>query len=481
METGRLGELLSAVGDELDQFNRFEHPDAHHRRTEWTALTQDGLPEQGHGIDAVTKELLDVVVPGGARISEPTFWGYITTGPTTAPILAATAATLAGPQRYMGTAFNHLEERSLDWLRDLCGLPDDLRGVYSSGGSVANLVALGAARQWAFERRGVDVSASGVDAPAAVYASDQVHHTVQRACGVLGIGRGAVRVVPSDDRQRMQPHALRERLDDDARAGLVPVAIVGTAGTTNTGAIDPLRELADIAHERDVWFHVDGAYGLPGRLDERVAPAYDGVDAADSVIVDPHKWLAAPVGVAATYVRDRSLLVRAFRQEPSDYLEGSMPDQDDVAENSMDVIGVPYWDMALELSAPARGAQVWAILREQGREGVRARVRRDNDFARYVTQFAKGDHRLQALTEPTLSIACIRYIGSADDRDNATIDTLNRRLLRQLIRTTPYAPSATMVAGRYAIRPCFINPRTTQEHVDGFLQALLHLGDRLTA
>ncbi len=209
METEHYGDRLKAVGDRLDAFARFEHPDAVRARTSWETLTDLPLPDEGVGIDAVTRELLDVVVPGGGPISSPTFWGFVTTGPTTAPVLAATAAMVASPQRYSITAFNRLEETSLEWLAQLCGLAPRMLGVYSSGGSVANLVALGAARQWAFEQVGVDVAATGVDRPCAIYASEEAHHTIHRAAAVLGIGRAAVRAVPIDDRQRMRPDVAR--------------------------------------------------------------------------------------------------------------------------------------------------------------------------------------------------------------------------------------------------------------------------------
>ena len=477
METARFAELLGRLGAALDQFEQFDHPDAFASRDAWTRLADERLPDVGLGIDTVVGELLDVVIPGGSRIPDPTFWGFITTGTTTAPVLAATAAMVVSPQRGSLTAFNRLEERALEWLRDLFLLPEHFRGVFSSGGSVANLIALGAARQWAFEQVGHDVAARGVDRPTAVYASDQVHHTVQRACAVLGMGRESVRLVTSDEAQRMRVDALVAAMDADAAVGVLPVAVVGTAGTTNTGAIDPLAQVGAVARARGVWFHVDGAYGLAGRLDARVRDRYTGVDDADSVIVDPHKWLAAPVGVAATFVRDRSILVRAFTQEPAEYLEGSFTDEA-AAQASLDAMGIPYADMAVELSSPARGAWVWALLREQGREGVARRIIADNDHARRVTTYAREHPRLQPLTDPELSIACFRYVGDGGLGLGA-LDAFNRQLLRTLVRSTRYAPTATVVDGHFALRPCFINPRTTAEHVDGFLEAVVRLGDEL--
>jgi len=348
-----------------------------------------------------------------------------------------------------------------------------MKGVYSSGGSTANLVALGAARQWAFTRRGIDPAAAGLDGTAAaIYTSTEAHHTVHRAAGVLGLGRRSVRLVPIDDRQRMQIDALAETMERDVAEGVIPVAVVAAAGTTNTGAIDPLRAAGELARRYGAWFHVDGAYGLPGILDSRVADLYDGLDLADSVIVDPHKWLGAPVGVGATFVRDRSLLFDAFTQEPADYLEGAFVEE---PETSLDSMGIPYGDFGLELSAPSRGVIVWAILTELGRQGVAARIVEDNDFARHVAKRARNEPALELLTEPTLSISCFRHVApSGEDPDE-----FNQRLLRRLLRETDFMPSSTVVDRRFAIRPCFINLRTTLDHVDAFVDAVLRIGGEL--
>ncbi len=244
--------------------------------------------QPGDIIDALVRD----VIPNGSPLVRPGFTGFITTGGTTASTLATTAASVASPQRYGLTAFNLLEDVSLRWLSQMLGIAR-LAGVYSSGGSTANLLAIGAARQWAFERAGRDPAAQGVDRPVAVYASTEAHHTIQRSAGVLGIGRRSVRAIGCDSQGRLSVSELRVALDSDLRAGVLPVAIVANAGTTNTGAIDPIAEIAQVAKDAGAWLHVDGAYGLPGILDERKAPLYRGLEHADSVIVDPHKWLGA--------------------------------------------------------------------------------------------------------------------------------------------------------------------------------------------
>ncbi len=474
-ESGRFATYLARAADALDAHLE-EHPgDAMRRFSDWDPELKGELPEFGSGTDAAIERLLQVVLPNGPRMSHPGFWGWITTGPTTVGAVAAAVASVAGPQRYLMTAFNRVEELSLEWLAGLCGLDEHMKGVYSSGGSTANLIALGAARQWAYTRKGIDPAAAGVTGnPTAIYTSTEVHHTIHRSAGVLGLGRRSVRLVPTDDRHRMRADLLAEMLERDASEGVMPVAVVAAAGTTNTGAIDPLREVGELAHRFGAWFHIDGAYGLPGILDPGITHLYDGLELADSVIVDPHKWLGAPVGVAATFVRDRSLLFHAFMQEPADYLEGAFVEE---PESSLDSMGIPYQDFGVELSSPSRGVIVWAILTELGREGMAARIIEDNGFARRVADHARREPSLELLTEPVLSICCFRHVAPP----GSDPDEFNQRLLRRLLRETDFMPSSTLVDGRFAIRPCFINVRTTAAHVDGFMDAVLRIGADLTS
>lgn len=474
-ETGDLRALLSQIGAGLDEYLKFEHPDSLHPGRRWHEHLDGSLPREGVGIQRVADDLVQHVVPNGSAVPRPGFCSFITTGGVTASTLASTAASIASPQRYGLTAFNFLESLSLDWLRDMFGLKS-MQGVYSSGGSVANLLALGAARQSAFERVGRDAAADGMDRRGVVYASTEAHHTIQRATGVLGMGRRAVRPIACDARGRLRVEELRRAIAEDARSGVLPVAIVANVGTTNTGAIDPLQAIGEVAREHGIWFHADGAYGLPGILDERLAPLYEGLELADSVIVDPHKWLGASVGVAATFVRDRELLRRAFTQEPAHYLEGAVEQGPaSAAEHSMDDLGIPYYDFGVELSAPSRGVVVWAILREIGVCGLAARIARHNDMAAYVAQMAQEHPKLELLLEPTLSICCFRYV-TADVSD---LDGLNQRLHRRLMRENENMPSTTRVNGRLALRPCFIGARSDMSHARALVADVVRIGDEL--
>ena len=478
-ETGHYHSSLSRIGSALDEFCRFEHPDAQQRRSAWMNSLDRALPREGIGIDGVVRELENVVIPNGSPVAKPGFTAYITTGATTAAVLATTAASVASPQRYLLTAFNFLEDLSLRWMAEMFGIAH-LEGVYSSGGSVANLLALGAARQAAFERNGRDPAADGVDRPSRIYASRECHHTIQRACGVLGLGRRAVRLIDCDSAGRMEPGKLEDALREDEQEDILPVAIVANAGTTNQGAIDPLRAIGEIAAERTLWFHVDGAYGLPGILDERLSdqvprPGSGRLRHRRSAQVARHLGRhrvstyrqesrhPAPClhpGSRRTTLRDRS---NRPESEPADI------------EHSLDDFGIRWYDYGVELSAPCRGVAVWAVLREIGVDGLRQRIRRHNDMASDLARRARAHPKLELLGEPTLSVCCFRYVHPAV-RD---LDRLNRRLHRRLVRENVYLPSTTVVDGRLAIRPCFIGAQSEPAQVEGLVDAVLRIGAEL--
>ena len=477
-ECRSLSQQLRHLAPALESFLKFEQGDALAAASTWKQELGGRLPDSGIGVDKLVAQMATHLVPNGSGIVKPGCSSWITTGAASAGVLAQLCSSVASPQRFGLTAFNYLEELSLDWMAELFGLPVSMQGIYSSGGSVANLVALGAARQAAFESLGIDAARDGVNRPCVVLASEATHNTINRAAAVLGMGRSSVQAVMTDKLGRMCINALRDALRSADDSGKLIVAIVATAGTTSTGAIDPLYEVADLAREFGVWLHVDGAYGLPGVLDQRVASLYQGLELADSVVVDPHKWMGAPVGIGATFVRDAALLKRAFTQEAADYFEHSFNPNSPLS--SMDNAGIPYSDYGVELSAPARGAVVWALLREIGRAGLTRRICRHNSMARRVAEHAIREDALELLVPPTLSVCCFRYVGEGLSGRVDDLNELNRLIHRRLVLNGINMPSTTMVGNILALRPCFIGARSELKHADELVREVLAVGQQLT-
>ncbi len=471
--TDALAESLAALLPALERFLRFEGPDGAAKRSVWRAALDEPLPETGLGREAVLEALGEVVIPNGLRIGAPGFTGWVTTMPTTVPAVAQLAASLTAAQRWWATPGNFLEVLGLRWLARLIGLPDHFEGAFVGGGSLANLLGLAAARQHAGERRGVDPSLDGLTGlpEPRVYASTEVHHVIHRACGILGLGRKALRLVPVDAARQPDLALLERMLDEDLARGATPVAVVASAGDVNTGAVDPVDAMRAIAHARGVWLHVDGAYGGFGVLDPRVAPLYGDLAKIDSFAVDPHKWMAIAVGCGAGFVRDGGLLGRALTLEPAAYVEMAPTGTGDLG-SPFDERGEGNPDFSVDHSAPSRGLAVWALLKEIGASGMRARVVRHHDAARRVAARVKAHAELELLAEPVLSICCfrVRPTGTADD---AVLDALNEKVLLRVRARGRAIPSHTRVGGRFAIRPCFVNPRSTLADADATVDEVL--------
>ena len=445
------------------------------------AALDQPLPTTGAGAEATLSELADVVIANGLRIGHPGFSGWVTTMPTDVGAAADLAQTVAVAQRWWATPGNFVDHLSVRWIIELLGFPEHYVGTLTAGGSTANLVGLGAARQHAGERLGSDPSFDGIAGMVepTVYASETTHHVVSRALGVLGMGRRNLRTIPLDAEGTIDLAALEAALSEDEKAGRTQVAIVGSAGDPNTGRIDPLAELSRLADERGMWFHVDGAYGGFGLLDARLRDRYGDVASYDSFAIDPHKWMAAPVGTGAIIVADEGILTRAFTIEPGAY------DRERTIEASSGDLGSPFDelgfgtpDWGVDFSTPARGVAVWAILKEIGATGMQERVVRHNDCARRVAELVSESPELELLAEPVLSICCFRY--RPPDMEDDELDTLNDEILHELRARGNHVTSSTTVDGSFALRPCFINPRTTLAEADGLVSEVLMLGRRLS-
>jgi len=480
--TDGLADTLSRLIPALEGFTEFRGPDPAAQRSSWLPLLDEPLPVTGTGSDAVIALLEDIVIGKGLRIGHPGFTGWVTNMPTTIATAADLAQTVASPQRWWVHPGNYLDSLAVEWMAELLGFPMSHIGQFTSGGSSANLVGLGAARQHAAEQLGIDPSRDGVAAmrrPRA-YVSGMTHHVIQRSLAVLGLGRESARTVPLAADRRADLDALRSMMDEDRAAGCTPVAVVGNAGDVNTGIVDPLGKMADIAHERGVWFHVDGAYGGFGLLDERVRPLYGDPGEYDSFVIDPHKWLAAPVGTGLVLCKDGDLLARSFAVETGAYDRersvGVDVTTDPASPWESTGRGTPDW--GVDFSTPSRGIAVWAILKEIGAEGMRSRVSRHLDCARLVADRARATEELQLLTEPVLSICCFRYVPRGWKGRDEELDALNENVLAELRSDGKTVPSGTWVDGRFAIRPCFINPRSGLDEAAALVDAVLDVGRR---
>lgn len=349
-----------------------------------------------------------------------------------------------------------LEQQAVRWVGEFVGYPAT-NGAFTSGGTISNMTAIAAARERAVPgSRAAGLGGTDV----AVYASAEVHYSITRAVEILGIGSDRLRDVPIDEHHRLRADLLAEAIDRDVAAGITPVAVVATAGTTLTGAIDPLGPIADVCAERDIWFHVDGAYGLPAAAVE--PDRFAGVARADSVSVDAHKWLYVPKACSAVLVREPEALSEAFAHE-----QGYLPHQ----RHELHAV-----DITLEYSRPLRALKLWLAFRAHGADQFREAIRRNLAEAQLLYRQASTRPDFETFrTPPDLSIVPLRHVPAGVD----DLDAHNQALADAIQADGRVYLASALIEDRVWLRPCFVNYRTTDEDVLAVLDVAAELGERI--
>jgi glutamate/tyrosine decarboxylase-like PLP-dependent enzyme len=420
------------------------------RRGRPEELRLPALAEEPRPYDEVLAHLLEDVLPYRSRGDHPGFFAFIpfsATWPGALGDLVASALNLYVGSWMEGAGATALELAVIRAFCDWIGYPAAAAGALVPGGSIANLTALACAR---------DARRSAADPVG--YVSDQSHSSIARAARVLGLAPHQLRVLAAGDDLRLAPRALARAIDEDVAVGRAPLFAAVSGGATNSGAVDPLRELAEVCRERGVWLHVDAAYGGFAVLSERGRRALDGIELAESVTLDPHKWLYQPYECGCVLVRDGVLLERTFAIEPH-YLEDAR-----AAEGE-----VNFSDRGLQLTRGARAVKVWLSLRTFGLGAFRAAVDRTLELAEYARRRARDDERLELLGGE-LGIVCLRRVRADADEDE--LERLNAALVAQVERSGFGLVSSTRLHGRYAIRLCILAHTTTQDDVDRVLDYL---------
>lgn len=425
-----------------------------------------------------TDELLDylrtLAFEHSTYTGHPGFVAYIT-GSGTIPGTAADLLMAALNQNVGGWRLSpgatEIEQHLMRWFASRLGLPDTAGGMITSGGAMANFIGLKAARDAAatWDIRTVGVAAGP---PLRLYASAEVHDVNTRAADMLGLGSAAVRVMATDDAQRMRVDALREAIASDVREGSLPFAVVATAGTVGTGAIDPMDEIADVCEEYALWLHVDGAYGGVAALTDALRPQFAGIDRADSVALDPHKWLYTPHSGGAVVVRDIDRLAAAFALDPAYTHE----------DKELTGRGIDFAFLGPQFSRGFHALKVWVSLLAHGWNAYERRIVHDCELAAYLRDRAEAHPELEPVGRQSLSIACFRYVPAdlGDRTDRAEyLNALNERLMAELQWSGRVFPSNAVVNGEFALRACIVNFRTEAEDMDALVDLTVATGRRL--
>jgi len=436
------------------------------------SLFDEPVPEEGQPIEKTLAFLREHVLPFPMGNSHPRFYGFINATADPVGIMADYLASAMNSNCWGGDhAAIHVEDRVVRWLCELLGYPPEAEGILVSGGSMANFTALAAARRAVAPG---NVREDGLPGEGrgrlVVYASDQVHSCVDKAVDLLGIGTRHLRKIETDKRFRIRMDRLSAAVGADRKAGLSPAILVGNAGTVNTGAIDPLEEMADFCRKESLWFHVDGAYGAMAALCPELRPLFAGMEHAGSIAADPHKWLYVPYEAGATLVREGGRLAAAFRKFP-EYL----------ASDPESPFPGPAWfaERGVELSRGFKALKVWVGLKTHGRKGYVEAIARDLRLARFLAGEVSRHADFELLDEPALSIVNFRYRPAAARLSETDLDRVNRRIVNRLVGDGSFFLAPTVLKGRTALRVCIVNFRTREEDLTFLVEEASRIGREL--
>lgn len=426
-------------------------------REELEAIMREDPPERGRPPEEVIERAVRDILPVAGRVDHPRFFAFVPSAPTWPAVLGDYLA--AGHNIFQGTWLgasgpSQLEVVVIDWFRDWLGYPETGGGLFTSGGSAASLDAFVAARE----------AAGAPDRPT-VYMSDQSHTALSRAATIVGVRPERVRKVRSDAFFRIDIEALREAVRADRDAGLHPIAVCANAGATNTGAVDPIGELADYCAEEGLWLHVDAAYGGFAILSDDARPLFAGIERADSIAMDAHKWLFQPFEAGCLMVRDVQTLERAFSVRP-EYLQDTEWGRDHPN----------FGDRGLQLSRSFRALKVWMSVQTFGMEAIREGVGNGIRLAKQAEEYVRASDRLQIANPASLGVVCFRFNPADVDVADEELERLNEAIQARVIDTGTAMMSSTRLRGLYSLRLCILNHATTWRDVRETLEAIERFG-----
>lgn len=462
------------VDDMLEHMHGIgEEPAWRHAPEEVRKQFSKPLPKEPHPAEAVYEEFLDFVLPYPLGNTHPRFWGWVL---GTGTVLGAFAELLTGAMNTNtgGGAYhsaNYVEKQVIEWIKEALGYPKSAGGLLTSGCSMSNLTGLTTARNlkadYNLRLEGIRVDSGKMT----LYASEEIHSSIQRAVELLGLGLAALRLVPVNDCFQIDLQALQEAIDQDRQAGCQPFCVVGAAGTTNTGAIDDLNAVADICQKENLWFHVDGAFGAWVALAPSAKHLVAGMERADSLALDLHKWMYMPYEIGCVLVRQEDDLQKAFSLTPA-YLAH------DKGTRGLTGADMPWYsDQGVQHSRGFRALKAWMSFKEHGIEKYGRLIEQNIAQAHYLAELIEDVEELELVAPVTINAVCFRY--RAAELDELRLDKLNKAIEIELHEQGIAVPSVTTINGKTALHVVNTNHRSRREDFEVLVREVIRLGKEL--
>jgi glutamate/tyrosine decarboxylase-like PLP-dependent enzyme len=435
-------------------------------------LGNDSLPEHGTPVDELFTYASDLLINHSLFNGHPKFFGYITSSPAPigalADLLAATinpnvAANILSP---MATA---IERQTIKWLAEFIGVSTSYGGILVSGGNMANFTAFLAARTAKAPKNLKEDGLANTHGEMVFYCSNSTHTWIEKAAILFGHGTKAIRWIPTNSENKMNTEILSETIEQDLKSGKKPFLVVGNAGDVSTGVVDNLATIANICKANDLWFHVDGAYGIPAAIVPQYKNLFDGIREADSIALDPHKWLYVPIEAACTLVKNPQHLIDTYSSHPVYYN----------FTNTEDETPLNYYEYGFQNSRGFRALKVWMALQQVGKSGYIEMIGQDIALSQMLFEEAKRHPELEAITQ-NLSITTLRYIPTEFSQDEkmteSYLNTLNEKLLNELQIGGEMFLSNALIDSRYCLRACIVNFRTSQKDIEEVIEIIVRKG-----
>ncbi len=424
------------------------------------------IPEQGQSPEEVYREFKQYIFPYNKGNVHPRFFAWIQGTGTPLGTFGDLLASGMNPNTAIGEhSAMYVDRQVVNWCKELMNFPSEASGILVSGGSMANITALTVARNSFGEEKIRQKGLKAASGQLLIYCSVETHSCIQKAAEIIGLGTDAVRKIGVNERFELDVQLLKAQLEEDLQAGFLPFCLVGTAGTVNTGAIDPMAELLEISRAYGLWFHVDGAYGALGKLDPNYADALRAIEEADSLAFDLHKWLYVPYEVGCTLIRDSKKHRDSFAITPNYLLQEKRG-----LSGGLDSIN----NYGFELSRGFKALKVWMSIKEHGRAKYAAMIAQNNRHAAYLAELVEENPNLELTAPLSMSITCFRMIQPGWGEE--ALQALNKEILLRLQEEGIASPSSTILNGKYTLRIANVNQRTQREDMDLLVREVLRIG-----